>query len=144
MKRILYLSWAIASVAIMTACSSADKNVPNNPGEAALYYLNLASAEDFEPFFKGLYFGPEVTDLMVELFTQKAIQAIEAGKGKAPAFIDLFREAQFELIDLQTTGDEDAVVTLRLIRANKEPIDEEWEMKKIKGVWKLVSPFQIM
>ena len=143
MKRVFYLSWAIVSMAIMAACSSTDKNIPDDPGEAALYYLNSASAEDFESFFKGLYFGPEVNELMVNVFTQKAMQAIEAGKGKAPAFVDQFRDAQFELIDLQTTGNEDATVTLRLIRPDKEPIDEEWEMKKIKGVWKLVSPFQI-
>jgi len=143
MKKILYWVWVVMSVSILVGCSSTDKNVPTEPDEAALYYFNLASAGDFEPFFEGLYFGPEVTQAMAELFKQKAVQAIEAGRGKAPAFVSLFQEAAFELIDLQTTGDEDAVVALRIIRPGKEPIDEEWEMKKVKGVWKLVSPFQI-
>ena len=138
MKKILYLIFALAAIAL-ASCSSGPKNVPADPGEAAVYYFEFAKKADFDHFLDGFYFGPDVPESMINLSKEMIKKTLlEADQETADAMGKL-KDLKIELLDSHIHGDH-AHVKLRTTHPDEDPQEMEFEMQQIKGVWKIVVP----
>lgn len=139
MKRILYLVLAVVAISL-ASCSSGAKNVPSDPGEAAVYYFEFAKKADFDNFLDGFYFGPDMPqsqlNLSKEILKQAFLQTDDAEVADA---MSKLKDLKIELLDSHMHGDH-AHVKLQITHPDEGPQEAEFEMQQIKGVWKIVVP----
>ena len=141
MKKIILLLLAAAALGFAScSSSSSSQNVPADPGEAAVYYLEFVKDADFDSFLDGCYFGPSVSESMIKIGKEMMKQGIiEAGGIDDESMAELSK-LQIKLVDAHSHGDTDAHVTVEVTNPDGESNQTTFDMKKIEGVWKIVIP----
>jgi len=138
MKKFLYLIFAVVAIAL-ASCSSGPKNVPADPGEAAVYYFEFAKKADFDNFLDGFYFGPDVPESMISISKEMIKKALIEGDEEVADAMSKLKDLKIELLDSHMHG-EHAHVKLRVTHPDEGPQEMDFEMQQIKGVWRIVIP----